>query len=75
MVCKAGQEIIKKPFRFLNFWCSHHSFKEEVKRALTVWSKVTVGNIFKKNATMEDVIKVKEVQLEMDSQGVELHTS
>lgn len=86
VACKTGQAAVKKPFRFLNFWCNHHSFAEvvkkawedpvegapfrvlnqkmkNVKRCLGPWSKSTFGNIFQQIATIEDVIKVKELQL------------
>ncbi|KAG5631132.1 hypothetical protein H5410_002849 [Solanum commersonii] len=38
---------------------------KKVKKALTGWSKETFGNIFQQIATLEDIIKVKEVQLEI----------
>lgn len=92
VVYKTDQVRIKKPFRFLNFWCSHHSFMEFVKKAwevamegapfkvlheklkrmkmtLGAWSKTNFGNIFQIAATMEDMVKVKELQLELDLSG------
>ncbi|XP_060178025.1 uncharacterized protein LOC132607961 [Lycium barbarum] len=48
---------IKKPFKFLNFWV-----KNEVKAALSQWSKATFGNIFQEIEALEEVIKVKETQ-------------
>jgi len=32
---------------------------------LAKWSKKTFGNVFQQIATLEDVIKTKEIQLEM----------
>lgn len=78
-----------KPFKFQNFWCTHHGFVEtvnmnwkadflgdpflvlhakikNVKRALTDWNKAVVGNIIIQKATLEDIILVKEAQLEID---------
>uniref|UniRef100_M1AL69 RNA-directed DNA polymerase (Reverse transcriptase); Ribonuclease H n=1 Tax=Solanum tuberosum TaxID=4113 RepID=M1AL69_SOLTU len=88
LICKSAEEIMVKPFRFLNFWRKHKNFKKivaenwtvefagnpfiefhakmkKVKKALTGWSKEAFGNIFQQIATMEDVIKVKEDQLEI----------
>lgn len=31
------------------------------------WSKVTYGDFFKKIATMEDIVKMKEVQMELNA--------
>lgn len=39
---------------------------KKVKRALEEWSKIEYGNIFITKATMEDIISVKETQLELD---------
>lgn len=39
---------------------------KSVKRALSAQSKVEYENFFKKIATLEDVVKMKEVQLEMN---------
>lgn len=36
------------------------------KRDLAEWSKATYGNIFEKLATLEDMIRVKEIQLEIN---------
>lgn len=33
VTCKTGLEAIVKPFRFLNFLTSHHSFDVEVRKA------------------------------------------
>lgn len=38
---------------------------KRVKQALTRWSKETFGDIFQQISTLEDVIKVKEIQLEI----------
>ncbi|KAH0712342.1 hypothetical protein KY289_008301 [Solanum tuberosum] len=99
MICNSEEEILVKPFRFLNFWRHHKNFKKiveenwkidfvgnpfiefqakmkKVKRALAGWSKEVFGNFFQQIATIEDVIKVKEAQLEIqpsESNRVELH--
>ncbi|KAH0692608.1 hypothetical protein KY285_019705 [Solanum tuberosum] len=88
VLCNSNQDLIVKPFKFLNFWIKHSSFKKIVedswttqatgspfsilhmkmkrlKVVLTQWSKATFGNIFQKIDTLEDVIKEKEIQLEM----------
>ncbi|WMV09821.1 hypothetical protein MTR67_003206 [Solanum verrucosum] len=39
---------------------------KRVKKALTSWSKSTFGNIFQQIVTIEDIIKAREVQLEID---------
>ncbi|XP_059306203.1 uncharacterized protein LOC132057591 [Lycium ferocissimum] len=49
---------------------------KRVKKALASWSKETYGNIFQQISTLEDVIKVKELQLELNPTGLnreELH--
>lgn len=38
---------------------------KSVRKALAEWSKQTYGNIFKKVATLEDVINAKEAQFEV----------
>lgn len=38
-----------------------------IKKVLTKWSKETYGNIFHRVATMEDIVKVKEIQFEIPS--------
>ncbi|XP_049374662.1 uncharacterized protein LOC125839718 [Solanum verrucosum] len=40
---------------------------KKVKGALAKWSKVTFGNIFQKVATLEDEVKVMEIQLEINT--------
>lgn len=43
-----------------------HAKLKNVKKGLRDWSKVEFGNIFIKNATMEDILSVKETQFELD---------
>lgn len=38
---------------------------KRVRKALAEWSKQTYGDIFKKVATLDDVIKAKEAQFEV----------
>ncbi|KAK4737677.1 hypothetical protein R3W88_001374 [Solanum pinnatisectum] len=68
----------KKPFRFLNFWTEHESFKEvvrlnwdshisfnpflefkrnikKIKKALTMWSRETYGDIFQQLIIREEI--------------------
>jgi len=42
-----------------------HTKMRRLKTVLTQWSKETFGKFFQKIATLEDVIKGKEVQLEL----------
>lgn len=44
VACKTDLDPVLKPFRFLNFWASDHSFEEEVKRA---WEILMEGTTFK----------------------------
>ncbi|XP_049389010.1 uncharacterized protein LOC125853369 [Solanum stenotomum] len=63
-------EITGNPFTVV------HSKMKRVKMELAKWSKKTFGNVFQQIATLEDVIKTKEIQLEMaptKSNRVELH--
>jgi len=53
------EEITGSPFFIV------HSKLKRTKMALSKWSKKTFGNIFQKIATLEDVVKTKEVQLEI----------
>ncbi|KAH0666246.1 hypothetical protein KY285_027452 [Solanum tuberosum] len=53
------EEITGSPFFIV------HSKLKRTKTTLSKWSKETFGNIFQKIATMEDVVKTKEVQLEI----------
>ncbi|XP_009595534.1 uncharacterized protein [Nicotiana tomentosiformis] len=58
---------IAKTFKFLNFWIKHASFMEKLKRvkiALSKWSKLTYGDIFKQLALREDAVRVKEMIFE-----------
>ncbi|XP_019242662.1 PREDICTED: uncharacterized protein LOC109222805, partial [Nicotiana attenuata] len=87
--CDIENPPIKKPFRFLNFWVDHASFKEvvqqnwnadfsanpyvlfyhklkKVKKALSVWSKTTFGDIFQKVASLEEVVSVHEAEFEVN---------
>nr|XP_016446298.1 PREDICTED: uncharacterized protein LOC107771452 [Nicotiana tabacum] len=84
---------IKKPFKFLNFWVEHATFKDVVrenwtadfsanpfiifnhklkklKKALSLWSKATFGNIFQKIASMEEVVMVHEAEFEANPTGM-----
>ncbi|XP_060202506.1 uncharacterized protein LOC132630946 [Lycium barbarum] len=45
------------------FYVFHHKLKK-LKKALVQWSRNTYGNIFQQIATIEDTIKVKELQFE-----------
>ncbi|XP_070029053.1 uncharacterized protein [Nicotiana sylvestris] len=64
--CDIKNPPVKKPFRFLNFWVEHASFKElkKVKKALSGWSKSTYGDIFQKIASLEEVVIVHEAEFE-----------
>ncbi|XP_019234077.1 PREDICTED: uncharacterized protein LOC109214595 [Nicotiana attenuata] len=86
-----GEEAMKfiKPFKFLNFWTKHETFKDVVKQnwiadfigdpflmfkqklkrvkiALSKWSRLAYGDIFKKLAIREDVVRIKEMLFEED---------
>ncbi|XP_075092414.1 uncharacterized protein LOC142172648 [Nicotiana tabacum] len=75
--CDIETPPIKKPFKFLNFWVEHATFKDVVKenwtadfsanpyiffnhklkklkKAFSLWSKATFGDIFQKIASMEE---------------------
>lgn len=39
---------------------------KRIKKILIQWSRKVVGDFFQKAVTLEDVIKVTEIQLEMD---------
>ncbi|XP_019240850.1 PREDICTED: uncharacterized protein LOC109220840 [Nicotiana attenuata] len=83
--CDTDTPPIKKPFRFLNFWVEHESFKEtlkknwsadfhanpftlfnhklkKVKKALSGWSRATLGDIFQRIASLEEVVVVHETE-------------
>ncbi|XP_019226036.1 PREDICTED: uncharacterized protein LOC109207552 [Nicotiana attenuata] len=63
--CDIETPLVKKPFRFLNFWVDHASFKEvKLKKVLTGWSKETFGDIFQKIASLEKVVLVHEAEFE-----------
>lgn len=51
VVCKTGQEPVKKLFRFLSFWTVHQTFKGEVRKA---WKIPVEGSTFK---VLNDKIK------------------
>ncbi|XP_060177925.1 uncharacterized protein LOC132607867 [Lycium barbarum] len=58
--CNSNAHHIVKSFKFLNFWTKHHTFMEVVKEN---WTADFCGNPFY-IATIEDTIKVKELQFE-----------
>ncbi|WMV30418.1 hypothetical protein MTR67_023803 [Solanum verrucosum] len=72
VVCNTSQEHVQKPVRFLNFWRKHEYFK---KLITDVWQEGEItGNPF--TVVHKDVIKMKEIQLEMaptESNRAELH--
>lgn len=50
-------------------WVPFQNFErqtQKVKGELVRWSKESFGDIFKKVATMEDIVRMKETQLEID---------
>ncbi|XP_016436865.2 uncharacterized protein LOC107762979 [Nicotiana tabacum] len=91
--CDIETPPIKKPFKFLNFWVEHATFKDVVKenwtadfsanpyilfnhklkklkKALSLWSKATSGDIFQKIASMEEVVMVHEAEFEANPIGM-----
>ncbi|XP_070015222.1 uncharacterized protein [Nicotiana sylvestris] len=91
--CDIETPPIKKPFKFLNFWVEHATFKDVVKenwtadfsanpyilfnhklkklkKALSLWSKATFGDIFQKIASMEEVVLVHEAEFEANPTGM-----
>ncbi|KAG5601144.1 hypothetical protein H5410_032514 [Solanum commersonii] len=46
----------------------HHKLKR-VKRALTQWSKETFGNIFQEIVTLKEIIKIHEIEFEVNPTG------
>ncbi|XP_016452661.2 uncharacterized protein LOC107777184 [Nicotiana tabacum] len=91
--CDIETPPIKKPFKFLNFWVEHATFKDVVKenwfadfsanpyilfnhklkklkKALSLWSKATFGDIFQKIASMEEVVMVHEAEFEANPTGM-----
>ncbi|XP_075076678.1 uncharacterized protein LOC142163304 [Nicotiana tabacum] len=91
--CDIETPPIKKPFKFLNFWVEHATFKyvvrenwtadfsanpfiiynhklKKLKKALSLWSKATFGNIFQKISSMEEVVMVHEAEFEANPAGM-----
>ncbi|XP_070010247.1 uncharacterized protein [Nicotiana sylvestris] len=91
--CDTETPPIKKPFKFLNFWVEHATFKDVVrdnwtadfnanpfiihnhklkklKKALSLWSKATFGNIFQKIESMKEVVMVHEAEFEANPTGM-----
>ncbi|XP_075092317.1 uncharacterized protein LOC142172567 [Nicotiana tabacum] len=91
--CDIETPPIKKPFKFLNFWVEHATFKDvmkenwsadfsanpfilfnqklkKLKKALSLWSKATFGDIFQKIASMEEVVMVHEAEFEANPTGM-----
>ncbi|WMV59326.1 hypothetical protein MTR67_052711 [Solanum verrucosum] len=54
-----AEEIKGSPFFIV------HSKLKKLKKVLSQWSKSTFGDFFQKIATLEDLVKAKEVQLEI----------
>ncbi|KAG5586862.1 hypothetical protein H5410_047296 [Solanum commersonii] len=48
-----------------NSFNEFHAKIKNVKNALFRWSKAVFGNVFQQIATLEDIIKVKEAQLQI----------
>ncbi|KAG5632276.1 hypothetical protein H5410_003993 [Solanum commersonii] len=75
MTCDSVEGPTLKLFWFLNFWSRHKYFKKivednwsklkKIKKASSTWSRTVYGDIFQQIATIEDVIKVKEAQMEI----------
>lgn len=84
---KEDGKIVKKPFKFLNFWVEQesllkvvkqywsgdfgpdpffkvHNKMKKVSKALAKWSRDTYGDIFKQVTTLEEVVKVNEIEFE-----------
>ncbi|XP_019256428.1 PREDICTED: uncharacterized protein LOC109234834 [Nicotiana attenuata] len=68
MTCREQTTSFVKPFRFLNFWTKHATFKEVVRQS---WDADFMGDPFlmfkhklKKLAILEDIVKVKEMLFE-----------
>ncbi|XP_075088531.1 uncharacterized protein LOC142170503 [Nicotiana tabacum] len=91
--CDIETPPVKNPFKFLNFWVEHATFKDVVnenwsadfnanpyilfnhklkklKKALSLWSKATFGDIFQKIASMEEVVMVHEAEFEANPTGM-----
>ncbi|KAH0672993.1 hypothetical protein KY290_025274 [Solanum tuberosum] len=78
MICDIEDEPVTKHHQFKEVVQQHwriefvgspllevHAKLKRVKRALAKWSRDVFGNIFQQIATVEDLIKVKETQLEI----------
>ncbi|KAG5595719.1 hypothetical protein H5410_036951 [Solanum commersonii] len=75
VTCSITQEQVLKPFRFLNFWTKHKKFQQIVEE---VWKEVAAGSPFTivhtklkrvklaLVAILEDIVKAKEMQLEIN---------
>ncbi|XP_059306396.1 uncharacterized protein LOC132057813 [Lycium ferocissimum] len=63
LLMSCGEEVINviKPFRFLNFWVQHESFKDLVSQH---WRTEFVGTLYL--VFKEEVVKVKEALFEED---------
>ncbi|KAG5583445.1 hypothetical protein H5410_054072 [Solanum commersonii] len=72
-ICNSEESIIR-PFKFLNFWTKHPKFRKVAHRFWNFkqrsrrcsWSKETFGNIFNEVQTLEEEIRIKEMQLEIN---------
>ncbi|XP_059285183.1 uncharacterized protein LOC132038547 [Lycium ferocissimum] len=62
------KENWKAKFMANPFTLFHHKLKK-VKVALNQWSKTTYGNIFQEIETLEDVVKVHEIQFKLQPNG------
>lgn len=43
-----------------------HEKLNRVKRSLGAWSRATFGNVYQKVVTMEDLVRIKDMHLELD---------
>nr|XP_016462131.1 PREDICTED: uncharacterized protein LOC107785362 [Nicotiana tabacum] len=94
LLMSCGQESMQfvKPFKFLNLWTKHDTFKQvdkqnwladfigdpflmfkqklkRVKIALSHWSKVTFGDIFKKVDIREDIVRKQKAGINWFAEG------
>ncbi|KAH0672621.1 hypothetical protein KY284_023708 [Solanum tuberosum] len=63
-------EVVKENWKIEIQGSPFHIVQQKMKitkKVLTKWSKETYGNIFHRAATMEDIVKVKEIQFEIPS--------
>ncbi|KAG5612985.1 hypothetical protein H5410_024266 [Solanum commersonii] len=70
VICNSEEEIIEDNWRIDFVGYPFIEFQEKMKKvkaALAKWSKVTFGNIFQNVATLENEVKVKEIQLESNT--------